>query len=61
MSRPDLATPVSITLTFDDWCLLIGVLSSIIESSILLEDPIVKEQLKAFARIREAIDKATDL
>lgn len=61
MSRPDLATPVSITLPFDDWCLLIGVLSSIIESSILLEDPIIKEQLKAFARIREAIDKATDL
>ena len=61
MYKRDLAEPVSITLPFDDWCLLIGVLSSIIESSILLEDPIIKEQLKAFARIREEIDRATDL
>ena len=58
--RRDLARPVSITLEFNDWCLLIGVLSSIIESTIEMEDPIVKEQLIAFAKIRETIDRATD-
>ena len=58
--RPDLARPVSITLDFNDWCLLIGVLSSIIESTIEMEDPVVKEQLQQFARIRETLDRATD-
>ena len=58
--RPDLARPVSITLEFNDWCLMIGVLSSIIESTIEMEDPVVKEQLIRFAKIREALDRATD-
>ena len=58
--RPDLARPVSITLDFNDWCLLIGVLSSIIESTIEMDDPVVKEQLQQFARIRETLDRATD-
>ena len=58
--RPDLARPVSITLDFNDWCFLIGVLSSIIESTIEMEDPVVKEQLQQFARIRETLDRATD-
>ena len=58
--RPDLARPVSITLDFNDWCLLIGVLSSIIESTIEMEDPVVKEQLIRFAKIRETLDRATD-
>ena len=58
--RPDLARPVSITLEFNDWCLLIGVLSSIIESTIEMEDPAVKEQLISLAKIRETLDRATD-
>ena len=58
--RPDLARPVSITLEFNDWCLMIGVLSSIIESTIELEDPAVKDQLIRFAKIRETLDRATD-
>ena len=52
--------PVAITLAFGDWCLLIGVLSSIIESSIETQDPVVSEQVQQFARIRENIDRATD-
>ena len=52
--------PVAITLTFGDWCLLIGVLSSIIETTIETQDPVVSEQVQQFARIREKIDRATD-
>ena len=58
--RSDLARPVTITLEFNDWCLMIGVLSSIIESTIEMEDPVVKQQLVRFAHIREVMDRATD-
>ena len=58
--KSDLARPVSVTLSFADWCLMIGVLSSIIESTIEYQDPQVRQQLQAFSRMREVIDKATD-
>ena len=60
MMKPDLARPVSVTLSFADWCLMIGVLSSIIETTIEYQDPQVRHQLQAFSRMREVIDRATD-
>ena len=56
----DLAKPVSITLPWADWCRLVGVLSSIIEQTIEMQDPKISEQTEAFSRIREVIDRATD-
>ena len=56
----DLAKPVSITLAWADWCLLVGVLSGIIEQTIQIQDTKVRQQTAAFARIRETIDRATD-
>jgi hypothetical protein len=60
MNKSDLARPVSVTLSFSDWCLMIGVLSSIIETTIEYQDPQIRHQLSAFSRIRETIDRATD-
>ena len=57
----DLAKPVSITLPWSDWCLLVGVLSGIIEQTIEMQDPRVRQQTADFSRIREVIDRATDL
>jgi hypothetical protein len=52
--------PISVTLSFNDWCLMISVLSSIIETTIEHQDPQIKMQVGSFARIRETIDRATD-
>ena len=52
--------PISVTLSFKDWCLMISVLSSIIETTIEYQDPQIKMQVGSFARIRETIDRATD-
>ena len=52
--------PIAVTLSFKDWCLMISVLSSIIETTIEYQDPQIKAQVGAFARIRETIDRATD-
>jgi hypothetical protein len=39
---------------------MIGVLSSIIETTIEYQDPQIRHQLAVFSRVRETIDRATD-
>ena len=51
---------VSVELTWRDWCLLISVLSSIIEQTIEMQDEKVRQQTRQFSHIREVIDRATD-
>ena len=51
---------VSVELAWRDWCLLISVLSSIIEQTIEMQDEKVRQQTRQFSHIREIIDRATD-
>ena len=55
-----LTQEISITLEFRQWCLLISVLSSIIEKTVGLADKTVSAQTEQLAHIREIIDRATD-
>ena len=55
-----LAQEISITLEFRQWCLLISVLSSILEKTIPLADKAISAQTEQLACIREIIDRATD-
>ena len=52
---------VNITLRLDEWCLILGVLNSVIESSIPMAERTVMMQTQKLAHIREIIDRATDL
>ena len=52
---------VNITLRLDEWCLILGVLNGVIESSIPMAEPTVMMQTQKLAHIREIIDRATDL
>ena len=60
MNDAQLRREISITLQFKDWCLLLGVLNSVIENSVTYVDPQISQQTHNLARIREVIDKATD-
>ena len=60
MNDAQLRREISITLQFKDWCLLLGVLNSVIENSVTYVDPQISKQTHNLARIREVIDKATD-
>tara|TARA_B100001094_G_scaffold58230_1_gene53715 strand:- start:342 stop:527 length:186 start_codon:yes stop_codon:yes gene_type:complete len=55
-----LAEPISITLQFKQWCVIVAVLSRIIESSVPRADRNLAIQTEELARIREIIDRATD-
>ena len=55
-----LATPLSIELLTGDWILLVAILNSIIESSVVMVDPRIAEQTVRLAHIREKLDRATD-
>ena len=60
MNDAQLRREISITLQFKDWCLVLGVLNSVIENSVTYVDPQISQQTHNLARIREVIDKATD-
>ena len=55
-----LATPLKIELLTGDWILLVAILNSIIESSVVMVDPRIAEQTVRLAHIREKLDRATD-
>ena len=52
--------PVSVTLKVHEWCLVVSIMSAIIESTIELQDDKIRDQTRTIAHIRETIDKATD-
>ena len=60
MTHEKLHRQISITMEFQDWCLLLGMLNSVIESSVPVSDKTITIQTTNLARIRETIDKATD-
>ena len=60
MTHEKLHRQISITMEFQDWCLLLGMLNSVIESSVPVSDKTITLQTTNLARIRETIDKATD-
>lgn len=60
MNSEKLHREISITMQFQDWCLLLGMLNSIIERSVPVADDVVTMQTTNLARIRETIDRATD-
>ena len=60
MNQEKLHRDISITMQFQDWCLLLGMLNSIIERSVPVADDVVTMQTTNLARIRETIDRATD-
>ena len=60
MNHEKLHRQITITMEFQDWCLLLSMLNSIIESSIPVSDKTITLQTTNLARIRETIDKATD-
>ena len=60
MNSEKLYREISITMQFQDWCLLLGMLNSIIERSVPVADDVVTMQTTNLARIRETIDRATD-
>ena len=55
-----LTQEISITLEFRQWCLLVAVLSKILETTIPLADKSISQQTEQLACIREIIDRATD-
>ena len=55
-----LAAPLKIELLTGDWILLVAILNSIIESSVVMVDPRIAEQTVRLAHIREKLDRATD-
>ena len=61
MKREELQREVNITLRLDEWCLLLGVLNGVIESSVPMGERTVMIQTQKLAHIREIIDRATDL
>lgn len=60
MNSEKLQREISVTLQFQDWCLLLGMLNSIIERSVPVTDTVVTMQTTKLAKIRETIDRATD-
>ena len=60
MNSEKLHREISITMQFQDWCLLLGMLNSIIERSVPVADDVITMQTTNLARIRETIDRATD-
>ena len=55
-----LTQEISVTLEFRQWCLLVDVLSKILETTIPLADKSISQQTEQLACIREIIDRATD-
>lgn len=60
MSHEKLHRQISITMEFQDWCLLLSMLNGVIEASVPVADKTITLQTTNLARIRETIDKATD-
>ena len=51
MNSEKLHREISITMQFQDWCLLLGMLNSIIERSVPVADDVVTMQTTNLARI----------